>query len=238
MTSSSRLERALAIYLQVTSSGEPAASEAALAHHPDLRDLLEPLLRPEPDAGAAAPEATIGDFDLRREVGRGGMGIVYEARQRSLGRRVALKVLAETIAADPARIARFRREATMLAQLEHPHVVRVLDAGDSDGRHWLAMEFVDGESLDQRLQRLAQAGGHHEGSLRELVAVVQRIADALAHVHDAGILHRDVKPSNILLTHDGSPRLSDFGLARATTSLTLTAVGRWPARRTTWRPST
>jgi tetratricopeptide (TPR) repeat protein/predicted Ser/Thr protein kinase len=225
VTSSSRLERALAIYLQVSSSGEPAASEAALADHPDLRDLLEPLLRPEPDAGAATPEASIGDFDLRREVGRGGMGIVYEARQRSLGRRVALKVLAETIATDPARIARFRREATMLAQLEHPHVVRVLDAGDSDGRHWLAMEFVDGESLDQRLQRLAQAGGHHEGSLRELVAVVQRIADALAHVHDAGILHRDIKPSNILLTHDGSPRLSDFGLARATTSLTLTAVG-------------
>ena len=225
MTSSSRLERALAIYLQVTTGGGPDASERALAEHPELRDLLEPLLWPEPDANAAFAETSLGDFDLRAEVGRGGMGIVYEARQRSLGRRVALKVLADHVAADPARIARFRREATMLAQLEHPHVVRVLDAGDNDGRHWLAMEFVDGESLDQRLQRLSQGGGHRGGSLRELVAVVQRIADALAHVHRAGILHRDVKPSNILLAQDGSPRLSDFGLARSTSSPTLTAVG-------------
>jgi tetratricopeptide (TPR) repeat protein/predicted Ser/Thr protein kinase len=224
VTSSSRLERALAIYLQVSTGGGPDAGARALVEHPDLRDLLEPLLLPEPDTDAAG-EDHLGDFELRAEVGRGGMGIVYEARQRSLGRRVALKVLADHVAADPARIARFRREATMLAQLEHPNVVRVLDAGDSDGRHWLAMEFVDGESLDQRLQRLSQQGGHRGGSLRELVAVVQRIADALAHVHRAGILHRDVKPSNILLAQDGSPRLSDFGLARSTSSPTLTAVG-------------
>jgi hypothetical protein len=225
VTSSSRLERALAIYLQATVDG-PEATERALAEHPDLHDLLEPLLRPEAEVDEPAEAAAvIGDFELRREVGRGGMGIVYEARQRSLGRRVALKVLAEHVAADPARIARFRREATTLAQLEHPHVVRVLEAGDSDGRHWLAMEFVDGESLDQRLQRLQHGGGHRDGSLRELVAVVQRIAAALAHVHRASVLHRDVKPSNILLAQDGSPRLSDFGLARTTTALTLTAVG-------------
>lgn len=208
--------------MQATANG--TAADAVLGAHPDLHDLLQPLLQPEAIA-AEPPVEHLGDFELRRVVGRGGMGVVHEARQRSLGRRVALKVLAAHVAADPARIARFRREASTLARLEHPNVVRVFDAGDDDGRHWLAMEFVDGMSLDQRLQQLVAEGGHHDGSLRELVVVVQTMAAALAHVHQAGLLHRDVKPSNVLLTADGRAFLSDFGLARPTTGAPLTQEG-------------
>lgn len=208
--------------MQAAANGTTA--DVVLGAHPDLHDLLQPLLQPEAIA-AEPPVETIGDFELRRVVGRGGMGVVHEARQRSLGRRVALKVLAEHVAVDPARIARFRREASTLARLEHPNVVRVFDAGEDDGRHWLAMEFVDGVSLDQRLQQLVAEGGHHDGSLRELVVVVQKVAAALAHVHQAGLLHRDVKPSNVLLTADGRAFLSDFGLARPVTGAPLTQEG-------------
>jgi tetratricopeptide (TPR) repeat protein/predicted Ser/Thr protein kinase len=222
VSSSSRLERALTIWMQAAANGTTA--DVVLGAHPDLHDLLQPLLQPEAIA-AEPPVETIGDFELRRVVGRGGMGVVHEARQRSLGRRVALKVLAEHVAVDPARIARFRREASTLARLEHPNVVRVFDAGEDDGRHWLAMEFVDGVSLDQRLQQLVAEGGHHDGSLRELVVVVQKVAAALAHVHQAGLLHRDVKPSNVLLTADGRAFLSDFGLARPVTGAPLTQEG-------------
>lgn len=211
----------MAVFLQCQDEG--ADPEQVLAAHGDLHDLLEPLLRPEPDPGPGP--GVLGDFELVREVGRGGMGVVHEARQRSLGRRVALKVLTADLSSDPTRLARFRREAVTLARLEHRHVVRVLDAGETDGRHWLAMEFVDGEALDQRLQRLRQGGGHRDGSRRQAVETVLAVADALQHVHELGILHRDVKPSNILLGNDGRVLLSDFGLARDERAPTLTQQG-------------
>jgi predicted Ser/Thr protein kinase/tetratricopeptide (TPR) repeat protein len=211
----------MAVFLQSQADGDDP--EQVLAAHDDLRDLLEPLLRPEPPT--ANGPTRLGDFELVREVGRGGMGVVYESRQRSLGRRVALKVLTADLSSDPTRLARFRREAVTLARLEHRHVVRVLDTGETEGRHWLAMEFVDGESLDQRLQRLSQSGGHRDGSRRQAVETVLAVAEALQHVHAAGILHRDVKPSNILLANDGRVLLSDFGLARDERAPTLTQQG-------------
>jgi tetratricopeptide (TPR) repeat protein/predicted Ser/Thr protein kinase len=226
MADSSRLERALSLWLEHQANASAAAATALLAAHPDLADLLEPLLSPDGEPAPSATEPTqLADFELGRELGRGGMGIVYEARQRALGRRVAIKLLAPEYLADPARVARFRREATTLANLEHPHVVRVLAAGEEGGRHWLAMEFVDGGTLDERLQQLRGAGGHHGGSLRQVVTVVQQVGNALMHLHALGILHRDVKPANVLLTADGSPRLSDFGLARPAQAAALTRTG-------------
>ncbi|MBK9387451.1 MAG: protein kinase [Planctomycetes bacterium] len=219
----SRLERAMELYLQCQ-DGE-LDPEQVLAGHDDLRDLLEMLLRPEPAAEEADSPRAIGDFELLRELGRGGMGVVHEARQRTLGRRVALKVLAADVSADPTRIARFRREASILARLEHPHIVRVFDAGENDGQHWLAMELVDGETFAQRLERQRRAGGHREGSLRQAVEIVAAVATALQHVHEQGLLHRDVKPSNVLLGADGRVLLSDFGLARGETAPELTRTG-------------
>jgi tetratricopeptide (TPR) repeat protein len=229
VSEATRLERALAIYLDCQAvSANDARIAAVLQQHPDLRDLLEPLLCPEAVEAAvdeAARPKVLGDFELQRELGRGGMGVVHEARQRSLGRRVALKLLAPEFAADPSRVARFRREATTLAQLGHPHVVRVFDAGTDDGQPWLAMELIEGESLDHRLQRWRENGGHRDGSLRQVVSDLLLVANALAHVHQLGILHRDVKPANVLFAADGSPRLTDFGLARPALAPSLTQAG-------------
>lgn len=223
MTFSTRLEQALQLVLTARARGEDP--KRLITDHPELADLIEPMC--DDDADGAIPEIgeVLGDFTLGREVGRGGMGIVYEARQSSLDRRVALKVLAHEVATSPTQLARFHREARTLARLDHPHIVRVLDVGQNAGRHWLAMEFIDGESLDHRLAGLRDAGGHSGASRRALVETIADIADALQHVHDAGILHRDVKPSNVLLHRDGRALLSDFGLARDTSAPSLTQIG-------------
>ncbi|MCC7065744.1 MAG: serine/threonine protein kinase [Planctomycetes bacterium] len=224
MNTPTRLERALAIYLQSEANGADPA--AVLQQHPELRELLEPLLFPEPEAPLGDARSTVfGDFELQRELGRGGMGVVHEALQRSLGRRVALKVLAHDVTTDPTRLARFRREAVTLARLDHPNIVRIYDTGETNGNHWLAMELVPGETLEQRLHELAAQGGHRAGSLREVLQILLLVAEALQHVHSMGILHRDVKPSNVLLGRDGRVLLSDFGLARDDRSPTLTQHG-------------
>ncbi|HEX5053283.1 MAG TPA: protein kinase [Planctomycetota bacterium] len=221
-----RLARALEIFLGCQEAGGDRA--ATLAAHPDLVDLLVPLF--DGDAGAgddgeAEHATTFGDHRIVREIGCGGAGVVYEAVQRSLGRRVALKVLGEAAGANATQVARLRREALALAQLQHPNIVRVHDVGETGGRHWLAMDLVDGGTLADRIATLRAQGGHRGASLREVVEVVAAIADALEHVHRSGVLHRDVKPSNILLRGDGTPLLSDFGLARSDAAPTVTAVG-------------
>jgi serine/threonine protein kinase len=186
-----RLARALDVFLRCQEAG--AEPSRALAENPDVADLLQLLF----DGERAAPaEVTFGDYRVEGELGRGGAGVVYRAVQRSLGRRVALKVLAAGAATDPTRVARFRREALALGSLEHAHVVRVFDVGETDGRHWLAMELVEGGSLADRIAALREGGGHRGGSLREVVECAAAVAAALDHVHRAGMLHRDVKPSN------------------------------------------
>jgi predicted Ser/Thr protein kinase len=165
---------------------------------------------------------TLGGWLLTRLIGRGGMGRVYEARGGRGNRRVALKVLSEDLAADPAFVKRFQREARVLASLSHPHVVEILDRGEVDGRIWFAMEYVRGENLRRRMER-------GRVSASEAVRIAREVSSALAYAHARGVVHRDLKPENVLLDEEGRVHLADFGLSRvagggATTFLTRTDV--------------
>ena len=148
----------------------------------------------------------VGRFELMRELGRGGAGAVFEARDPALGRAVALKVLHPALAVRPDWAARFRAEGPALARLRHPNVVQVFEAGEADGVTFLAMELVPGPDLHARL-----AGGPLPA--RAAAELVAALADGLAHAHAAGVLHRDLKPHNVLLDPAGGPKVADFGLA-------------------------
>lgn len=226
-TDGNRLERALALHLHHQQLG--GDRDALLRAHPDLADLLQAFAEdeepPSDAASVGAMPATIGDYRLEHELGRGGNGVVHAAVDRRFGRPVALKLLHVSAAGQPTAVARFLREAQMLARLDHPAVVRVFDLGSHQGRPWLAMERIGGVSLAQRIAQLRAGGGHAGDSLRELVAAVAEVADALTHVHAAGIVHRDVKPSNLLLRADGSAVLTDFGIARDEGDPALTQTG-------------
>ncbi len=153
----------------------------------------------------------LGDYTILGQVARGGMGVVYRARQESVGREVALKVLS-----DPDALARFRREIALSAKLDHPNIVPVHDAGEADGVHFLAMAFVEGPTLDEA--RLAP---------RAALEVVRKLALAVQFAHDRGVLHRDLKPGNVILADGREPRITDFGLARevgASPSLTVSGI--------------
>ena len=230
-TDGNRLERALELYLRHQQAN--GDHDELLRAHPDLADLLQafaeddesPSAPPADARPSTAPPTTIGDYRLEHELGRGGNGVVHAAIDRRFGRPVALKVLHATAADQPTAVARFLREAQILARLDHPSIVRVFDLGSHEGRPWLAMERVGGVSLAQRILQLRDGGGHAGDSLRGLVGAVAAVADALAHVHGAGIVHRDVKPSNVLLRADGSAVLTDFGIARDAADPALTQTG-------------
>jgi serine/threonine protein kinase len=160
----------------------------------------------------------LGDrYTLVEFLGDGGMAEVYLARDNSLDRHVALKVLRERYAEDEEFVERFRREALNAAALNHPGIVQVYDRGRTeDGAFYIAMEYVPGGTLKERMKA--------EGSLapREAADMTLRVADALAVAHDRGIVHRDVKPQNVLLADSGEAKVSDFGIARAASSETMT----------------
>jgi serine/threonine protein kinase len=221
-----RLAAAMAAFLAFRAGGGDAA--AFLREHEDLRDLLEPMLAVDAaddggddphatgDAAVLAPGSTLDDYRIVRLVGRGGMGAVYEAEQRSLRRRVALKVLHEHLAWSPGAIARFRREAAAASRLRHPGLVPIHEVGEWRGRHWFSMEFVDGVPLAERVHDARFGVRADVSRAAEAAELVARIADALQHAHEQGLVHRDVKPHNVMLSADGTVRLLDFGLAAAT----------------------
>jgi eukaryotic-like serine/threonine-protein kinase len=149
----------------------------------------------------------ISHFYIIRNLGSGGMGVVYEAQDTRLPQSVAIKFLKPSLSTNPDAIRRFRREARLASLLNHPNICTVLDVGEEDGQLFIAMELLRGQSLKARLQ----AGMM---SLEEIVDVATQVADALATAHDQGIVHRDITPGNIFLTGDGIAKLLDFGLAR------------------------
>jgi serine/threonine protein kinase len=212
--------------------------------------LMEDLGAEEADAGIKLPETMpdrLGEYRIVRAIGRGGMGIVYEAIQDELGRHVALKVLTPSALLKPRHFLRFRREAQAAARLHHSNIVPVFGVGVHDGTHFYAMQFIQGQSLDAVLKQVREQRqvAHDSGSTeiaanaqstlsglsspahyaRAVAQVGLQIADALEHAHATGVLHRDVKPSNILLDQEGRAWLSDFGLAQCEAVDVLTETG-------------
>ena len=150
----------------------------------------------------------LGDFEILREIGRGGMGIVFAARQESLGRVVAIKVLPKQSLMDEADLERFHREAKLAAAMHHSNIVPIYGTGDFDGSHYLVMQLVDGESLDKKL-----SASDEPMAVSQVAELGVQVADAIAYAHDNGVLHRDIKPSNIIVESAGVSQISDFGLA-------------------------
>ena len=169
-------------------------------------------------AAILSPGDTLGGYRILDVIGIGGMAIVYRAEQMSLGREVALKVLAPELSRDEAFRERFRREGKNVAALDHTHIVTVHDSGEVDGRFYLAMRLVKGATLADRMR---DGGLNAEETLQILVP----IADALDTAHEIGLVHRDVKPQNILLSGRGEVYLADFGVARSAQTQGLTATG-------------
>jgi serine/threonine protein kinase/Tfp pilus assembly protein PilF len=276
-----RLTDILDRYLSALENGVPPDREALLEEHPELAgplatylDSLEELHDVAAGFGEASPrseteaetsddeEKRLGDFKLLREIGRGGMGVVYEATQVSLGRRVALKVLPFAAVLDQKQIERFKNEARAAAQLLHPNIVPVFSVGCERGVHYYAMQYVEGQSLDVAIQELrhmvapkgSSASSPDDGGVSTVAAARNSISDtcksaALFHsfqtpeypksvaelgvqvaealhcAHEYGVIHRDVKPSNLLLDGQGKVWVTDFGLARFQTDARVTMTG-------------
>jgi len=161
---------------------------------------------------------TLGNYQVMQEIGRGGMAIVYKAFQPSLRRYVALKVLPDYLQTDPEFIARFQREARAAAQLNHPNVVTIYDVGQQAGVHYIAMEYLEGGSLLDRLNMLLC-------TLQESLLIVEQVGCVLDFVHIRCLVHRDIKPANILFDAANRPKVTDFGIARAGDTSRLTRAG-------------
>ncbi len=154
-----------------------------------------------------ADEVSIPGYEVRGVLGRGGMGVVYQARHVALKRDVALKMMLAGRHAGPVELARFRIEAEAIARLQHPNIVQIHEVGEADGHPYCALEFVSGQSLDRKLKPQPLAP-------REAAELIETLARAMQFAHSRNVVHRDLKPANILLTVDGNPKITDFGLAR------------------------
>lgn len=217
MSAGPTFEELVDLYLDRCHLGDAPDPAVFAAEHPEhAAELLEtlPLLDDLEKVGDAArgrafaapdelPELPGADFKLIRKIGGGGMGVVFEARQLSLDRSVAVKLLAPSLVSNPARREQFEQESRLVATLRHPGIVKVIGAGQSAGTCYYAMELVQGERLDK----------HAFSDIREIASVGLQAARALAHAHSQQVMHRDIKPSNLLLDAEGTLHVADFGLA-------------------------
>src|SRR6059058_1866833 len=165
----------------------------------------------------------LGEYELVEEIGRGGQGVVFRARQKNLNRTVALKIIGLGQWASKAHVKRFRLEAEAAARLDHPCIVPIYEVGERDGCCYFSMKFVEGGQLDEVVRRTPM-------SIRQAAELIAKVARTVHYAHEHGILHRDIKPGNILLDQKGEPHLTDFGLARlveteSTMTRTLDVLG-------------
>ncbi|WP_165227489.1 WD40 repeat domain-containing serine/threonine protein kinase [Aquisphaera insulae] len=181
----------------------------------EILDLAWPDGREEPDTDELP--GTLGDFAIGRVIGRGGMGVVYEAIQKSLNRRVAMKILPAGSADEPRRLERFRLEAMAAACLRHPHIVPVYLTGSERGVHFFAMQLIEGQTVAALI--------HRRIPHRRAAELARQAADALQYAHERGVIHRDIKPSNLLVDDSGCLWVGDFGLARVAGQSDLTQSG-------------
>jgi tRNA A-37 threonylcarbamoyl transferase component Bud32 len=233
------LDAVIAAYLQQVEAGVVPDREALLATHPDLAERLRAFfadydrvdrqaaglhLSNDPNRTVDGPQQPgslprvryIGDYELLEEIARGGMGVVYKARQITLNRIVALKMILHGELATPMDVARFRAEAEAAATLDHPNIVPIYEVGTHEGQQYYAMRYVEGTSLAR----------HPCGDARAEARLLAAVTQAVDHAHRRGILHRDLKPSNILLDLAGTPFVTDFGLAkRVDAERSLTETG-------------
>lgn len=213
--------------LQCPVCGSPVPSDAPAGQCPGCLLALasgdELIESPWPEPGLEARDRPFGDYRLGRQIGAGGMGIVYEAQQVSLNRKVAVKLIRDSHLASPVRLCRLAVEAEAVARLDHPNIVRIIEVGEQNGYPFLSMDFIDGESLSAKIAAgrfncppttEAEPGPASRRWRESIARLMSKIAHAVQHAHERGVLHRDLKPGNILIDEQGEPHLTDFGLAK------------------------